>query len=175
MRGLSRRAWLSAIWPQIYAAQQHARRAATANEPAKLEVLDSQSARQIEAIAARILPAGDTPGAREAGVLYFIDRALATFDKDQRRAYRQGLRQIEAQRRKLFPGSPSFAALSEEQQDQLLRAIENTPFFNLVRRHTVLGFFGDPRWGGNRDHLGWKLIGFEDKFHFEPPFGYYDG
>jgi hypothetical protein len=28
--------------------------------------------------------------------------------------------------------------------------------------------------GGNRDEVGWKLIGFEDKFHFEPPFGYYD-
>jgi hypothetical protein len=38
-----------------------------------------------------------------------------------------------------------------------------------------MGFFGNPSYGGNRDLVGWKLIGFEDRFQFEPPFGYYDG
>jgi len=43
-----------------------------------------------------------------------------------------------------------------------------------VRTHTILGFFGHPSYGGNRDLAGWKLIGFEDRYQFEPPFGYYD-
>jgi gluconate 2-dehydrogenase gamma chain len=55
-----------------------------------------------------------------------------------------------------------------------MKAIERKPFFDLLRTHTVMGFFCDPSLGGNRDEVGWKLIGFEDKFHFEPPFGYYD-
>jgi hypothetical protein len=37
-----------------------------------------------------------------------------------------------------------------------------------------MGFLGHPSHGGNRDLAGWKLIGFEDRAAFEPPFGYYD-
>jgi hypothetical protein len=37
-----------------------------------------------------------------------------------------------------------------------------------------MGFFIDPAYGGNFNQIGWKLIGFEDKFNFKPPFGYYD-
>ncbi|MBV9087485.1 MAG: gluconate 2-dehydrogenase subunit 3 family protein, partial [Acidobacteriaceae bacterium] len=49
-----------------------------------------------------------------------------------------------------------------------------TDFFETVRIHTVLGFLSNPEHGGNHDKLGWKLIGFEDTFVYEPPFGYYD-
>ena len=61
-----------------------------------------------------------------------------------------------------------------EAQVRLLQAIEKTEFFELVRTHSILGFFGNPSYGGNRELAGWKLIGFEDRFQFEPPFGYYD-
>jgi len=37
-----------------------------------------------------------------------------------------------------------------------------------------MGFLASPAWGGNRDKVGWKLIGFEDAGAFQPPFGYYD-
>jgi gluconate 2-dehydrogenase gamma chain len=140
----------------------------------RFQVLHPTAAREIEAICARILPTGDSPGAREAGVIYFIDRALATFDRDKRAAYRQGLRQVQAQRKKLFPTSSSIADLTTEQQDQLLRAVENTDFFRLVRTHTIMAFLSHPSYGGNRGQVGWKLIGFEDKHLFQPPFGYYD-
>jgi len=33
-------------------------------------------------------------------------------------------------------------------------------FFNLLLAHTIAGFFADPVYGGNRDMVGWKLIGF---------------
>lgn len=176
---ISRRAWLAALAPQILAAQQHAHQAAQAGNAAgplatALQVLDPAAAREIEALAARIIPTDDTPGAREAGVIYFIDRALATFARDKRTAYRNGLRQVQARRKELFPASTSIAALAAEQQDQLLGAIEKTGFFDLLRTHTVLGFFGPPGYGGNRNQVGWKLIGFEDRASFQPPFGYYD-
>jgi gluconate 2-dehydrogenase gamma chain len=38
----------------------------------------------------------------------------------------------------------------------------------------MYGFLGNPSYGGNRDRIGWKLIGFEDRMAYQPPFGYYD-
>ena len=174
---ISRRQWL-ALTPlsaAVLAAQQHAHDVMRASKPATLSVLSEAEAREIEALAAQIIPADSTPGAREAGVIYFIDRALATFDADKRTLYTEGLRQAQDKRRELFPASQSITALQPDEQIRLLHAIEDTDFFERLRIHAVMGFFGDPSYGGNRDQVGWKLIGFEGTHHFEPPFGYYDG
>jgi gluconate 2-dehydrogenase gamma chain len=173
---ITRRHWLlaSPFAAAILAAQEHAHQAARSAQPPPLAVLHPAEATEIEAIAAQIIPSDETPGAREAGVIYFIDRALATFDHDQHPVYVEGLQDLAARRAQLFPVSPSFAALSSADQIRVLQTIEGTDFFDVVRTHTILGFFGDPSYGGNRDQIGWKLIGFENKFHFEPPFGYYD-
>jgi gluconate 2-dehydrogenase gamma chain len=159
----------------VLAAQQHAHDVMRAAKPAALSVLSAAEAREIEALAAQIIPTDTSPGAREAGVIFFIDRALATFDADKRALYTEGLRQAQDKRRELFPASHTIAALQPDEQIRLLHAIENTGFFDLLRTHTSMGFFGNPSYGGNRDQAGWKLIGFEDKHQFEPPFGYYDG
>jgi gluconate 2-dehydrogenase gamma chain len=173
---ISRRQWLAAspLAAAILAAQEHAHQAARSSTPPAFSVLSAEEAKEIEAIAAQIIPTDETPGAREAGVIYFIDRALATFDQDKRVLYVAGLKDLEGKRAALFPGSHSIAGLEPAEQIRLLQAIETTDFFDLIRTHTVLGFFGDPSYGGNRDRIGWKLIGFEDRFQFEPPFGYYD-
>ena len=146
-----------------------------ASKPAALSVLSEAEAREVETLAAQIIPTDGTPGAREAGVIYFIDRALATFDADKRALYTEGIRQAQDKRRELFPASQSIAALQPDEQIRLLHAIEHADFFELLRTHTIMGFFGNPSYGGNRNKAGWKLIGFEDKHQFEPPFGYYDG
>ena len=166
----NRREWLIgslsvAFWADVAEAQQKA----------KLTVLDPAAASEIEAIAAQILPSDDGPGAREAGVIYFIDRALATFDSDQREAYCKGMAEFQQARERMFPGSTSIAALHPEQQIALLRSLETTAFFDLLRTHTVLGFLGNPSNGGNRGRAGWKHIGFEHRMAWAPPFGYYDG
>ncbi len=173
---ISRRRWLalSPLSAAVLAAQQHAHDVVRAAKPATLSVLSEDEAREIEALAGQIIPSDGTPGAREAGVIYFIDRALATFDADKRAVYSEGLRQAQDKRRELFPASQSIAALQPDKQIRLLHSIENTGFFELLRTHTIMGFLGNPSYGGNRELTGWKLIGFEDRFHFEPPFGYYD-
>jgi len=71
------------------------------------------------------------------------------------------------------PGAP-FASLTAAQQDDLLREIEKTPFFQAVWFDTIVGTFGLPTWGGNRDYAGWHLLGFEHQPSYQPPFGYYD-
>jgi hypothetical protein len=68
----------------------------------------------------------------------------------------------------------SFAALASEQQIEYLKTVDRTPFFETTRLLTLLGMFTMPKYGGNRDGLGWKLIGFEIQHAFQPPFGFYD-
>ncbi len=159
--------------PGVAEALQHAHDSAKAVS-AHIEYLNPADAADIEAMAGEIIPSSDSPGAKEAGVIYFIDRALATFDKDKRDLYREGLAAARARRSAMFPESSSIAALSTKQRITLLESIEKTPFFSTLREHTIIAFFADPQWGGNRGKVGWKLIGFEDKFAFQPPFGYYD-
>jgi hypothetical protein len=125
-------------------------------------------------MAAQIIPTDETPGAREAHCVYFIDRALSTFARDNQPAYTQGLQELQAKTRQLYPNAEKFSALTSEQQIKTLTAIEKTPFFNLVRTHTVIGFLSRPVHGGNYDKIGWKLIGYDDSLNHKPPFGYYD-
>jgi gluconate 2-dehydrogenase gamma chain len=175
----TRRFWLSqcvgiAALADIAAAQQHAHEAVQSSTPPAFQALDRATAAEIDAITSQIIPSADGPGAHEAGVIYFIDRALATFDAELREAYREGMAEMQQKRKEMFPSSTSIAALANEQQIQLIHAIEGTEFFELLRTHTMYGFLGNPSYGGNRDHVGWKLIGFDDRMAFQPPFGYYD-
>ena len=160
--------------PGLAEALQHAHEAVKTASPAHLEYFTAADAAEIEALAGEIIPGGDTPGAKEAGAIYFIDRALGTFDRDKRDLYAAGLAAAQAQRRKLFPGSTSLAALTPAQRIKVLEAIEKTEFFEALREHTIISFLADPAWGGNRGKAGWKLIGFDDQWAFQPPFGYYD-
>jgi gluconate 2-dehydrogenase gamma chain len=168
---LSRRDWFAAsmaLWPEIAAAQAYAQSAR------KFEYLDAQTAVEVEALVETILPSDETPGAREAGVVYFIDRALLTFNKDQQDTYREGLKDFQAKRTALFPTSQSISQLTAQQRIELLQAMEQSEFFRLLRFHTLAGFLGDPSYGGNRDGVGWILIGFEHSMVNQPPFGFYD-
>jgi len=179
MTRLTRRDWILgtvgvAAWPAIASAQQHAHQAAAASSTA-FEYFDAASARVVAAIAARIIPSDDGPGATEAGAVYFIDRALHTFAADQQTAYREGLADLTQRREKSFPSSTSFSGLTVAQQVQLLHSIEDTDFFSMLRQHTVLAWLGSPEYGGNQAGVGWKYIGFDDRGAFQPPFGYYDG
>ena len=174
----TRRDWIlgslgSTAWAAIAAAQEHAQKAVEQGG-AGFEFFNTSAAADVAAIAAQILPSDDGPGAKEAGVIFFIDRALIMFDIDKQETYRIGLSGLNERRKTMFPGSESFAALPNPQQIELLRTIEKSDFFELMRVHTLLGFLGSPSYGGNRGTVGWKYIGFEDRMVWEPPFGYYD-
>jgi gluconate 2-dehydrogenase gamma chain len=175
----TRRVWLSqcagiAALAEVAAAQQHAHEAAQSSSPQPFRALDPAMAAEIEAITSQIIPSTDGPGAHEAGVIYFIDRALSTFDAHLREAYRMGMAEVQQKRTEMFAGSASIAALTSDQQIQLLRSMEDTEFFELLRTHTMYGLLGNPSYGGNRDRVGWKLIGFDNRMAYQPPFGYYD-
>jgi gluconate 2-dehydrogenase gamma chain len=141
----------------------------------KFSILTPEQGEAIAAMTSRILPSVDgRPGAREAGAVYFIDRSLATFNKGQRQLYADGVTDLNTRAVTTWGASPGFASLTEMQQGTLLRAIENTPFFQAALFDTIVGTFALPSWGGNRDYAGWHLLNLTHRPVFEPPFGFYD-
>ena len=162
-------AWIAANWPAAAKAAEMAR----ANGGG-FTYFTPQQAGEIDAISAQIIPTTDTPGAREAQVVYFIDLALVSFAADEQPTYQRGFEELQAKVMAMFPSAASIAALTSDQQIQLLTAIEDTPFFRAVRSHTVMGMFSSPQHGGNFNKAGWKLIGFDDSLNFKAPFGAYD-
>jgi gluconate 2-dehydrogenase gamma chain len=180
--GLSRRRMLlycsqAMMWNALAAsrpASQHHDHEAGAPTPEALQFFTPEEAADIESICAQIIPSDDMPGAREAGVIHFIDRALASFDREKQSIYHGGLEKLRIYISAASPGARRMEDLSNDQQIKLLSEIEHSEFFETLRIHTVMGFFGNPTYGGNQDQAGWKLIGFEDKFVFQPPFGHYD-
>jgi gluconate 2-dehydrogenase gamma chain len=140
-------------------------------------VLTPAQLRDLEAITALILPTDDTPGAREARVVEFIDRGLGSFAADQRPLFDAGLADLNARAARRVAGAAGFAALGSGDATALLQQldVERAPFFEAVRAATITGFLANPEYGGNADKVGWKMIGFEDRFVWSAPFGWYDG
>jgi hypothetical protein len=101
-------------------------------------------------------------------VAQVADNPLATDlpDVDLRRKYREGLAQIDARSLSMF-GMP-FVELNAAEQDQVLTAADSA-FHNLVTGHAIEGFLCAPEYGGNRDRLGWQLVGFDGD---SQPLGY---
>ena len=171
----------------------------------------------IEAAMARIIPTDDTPGAREAGCIDFLDRYLSglsyIFAKPDgsdfeilvgksadawrqridmmRTRYVEGVHDLD--RRARARQGRDFVDLAPEAQDGILHDLEqgvtdepttlapahslagpvsaepalqqtltevDLDFFPLLVTHTRQGFYADPIYGGNKDQVGWKVIGF---------------
>ena len=180
--------WLSSRWPALRAAARHARESTQSPAP-KLEFFTAEEAAEIDAITSRIIPTDDTPGAHEAGVVYFIDRALTTFFASSQETYRQGFPEFVTRAKAIFPALQKFSAATPEQLDEILHSFdEDRPsqsrpygataaaknFFETLRWHTITAFLLDPDAGGDPHGIGWKLIGREREHIFQPPFGYYD-
>ena len=156
-------AWLAANWPAEVAAAEKAQAMGS------FTYFTREQAGEIDAMAAQIYPTTDTPGAREAQVIYFIDLALVTFAQDKQDIYAKGLADLSAK-----TGGKRFGSLSSSDQIALLTSIEKTPFFKTVRDHTIMGMFAAPQHGGNYKKVGWTQIGFDDSLNFRAPFGAYD-
>lgn len=168
--------WLAAHWPDIARAARHAHAAAAIPDasPDRLEHLSAVDARDVAALAAQIIPTTATAGAREAGVVYFIDRALGTFHAGHAEEFAVGIGQFAQVVRARHGASTRFADLPADLQLDLAQAAAGTPFFEAMRTLTILGFLASPAYGGNRGGVGWKAVGFTDEHAFKPPFGHYD-
>jgi gluconate 2-dehydrogenase gamma chain len=127
-------------------------------------VLKESEAATLAAICDQIIPADDFPGASQAGVLTYIDLQLAGPYRRHRKAYREGVKQANGLSRSRL--GVDLAHASGQQQLEIVSALEqqNKTFFDLVRAHTMQGYYGTPRHGGNRDAVSWHMLGLD-----EPP------
>lgn len=119
--------------------------------------LSFDEARTLTAICDRIIPADEYPGAAWAGVVRYIDRQLTGHFSEHQQAYREGIAEINRR------AGGRFESLEIAKQDDLLRSIEKDeklgPFFSLAIAHTIQGFYGSPRHGGNHDWISWQMLG----------------
>lgn len=161
--------------------------------PYAYNYLTGAEARFLDAAVERLIPTDELgPGAKDAGVTYYIDQQLRGMWGTHGRQYRsgpwhEGTPQQGFQSR-LTPQEiyrvgiheineycnqthgKNFEFLATDLQDQVLHALEeggvplpslsSKLFFDILWRNTEEGFFADPIYGGNRDKIGWKLLGF---------------
>ena len=132
--------------------------------------LNDDDAATVAAFAERLMPGTPgAPGAHDAGVVNYIDLALAGAYADQQDFYRRGLAQLDAFCTKTH--NAPFRQLTGTQQDEVITALETgkasefsfptaQAFYATLRTHTMEGMFSDPVYGGNRDFAGWRLLGF---------------
>ncbi len=165
--------WLNASWSDLNAAAAHAAETAPA---APYQVLTAAEAKELDAITAQLVPTDDTPGAREAHVVRFLDRSLATWAKDQHAPMQQALEKVSAAVAARVPGGTSFASINDADQKAVLTELheKDAQAFFAIHGPTVVGMFSLPKYGGNFGKAGWKLLGFKDQFSWVPPYGYYD-
>lgn len=145
------------------------------DEAAAFENLSNAEAREIIAIAARIFPTTDTPGATEAGAVHFVDQSLGSVFIDIADDLRSQMTDFQAGIPVRYPGADRFSDLDEADQDDYLGHVEDTPFFKEMRFLTLAGVFAMSSYGGNRDNVGWTLVGMDGPPHaWLHPFGDYD-
>jgi gluconate 2-dehydrogenase gamma chain len=158
--------------PALLAACQRAEENLSSSEPT-FKTLNNIESKELRAIAARIIPTDETPGAEEAGVIYFIDAVLGDDREDEYARVRLALREIQAISAVKF-NAAYFSDMTAPQQDEVLTQVETTSFFATVRYLTIAGMFSLPEYGGNKDKIGYQLIGFNDAHAWAPPYGFYD-
>ena len=120
--------------------------------------LTGEEARTLDAICDQLIPSDQDPGAAATGAVVFIDRQLAGPYARYRRAYREGLAQAGALSRKMF-GKPLYELAGDQRLAVVTRLEKDArPFFEMVLAHTMQGFYGSPRHGGNRDYTSWRML-----------------
>lgn len=141
-------------------------------EPRLWRVLTDKEVLMLEVLTEQIIPADEDPGAREAGCVNFIDRQLAGFYREHLPTYRKGLLGLDQTSQNLY--RKDFLKLEWDQQTEVMRLLEESKavgtiwqdvssrdFFRLIRDHTMQGFYGSPRHGGNRDYISYRMLGLD--------------
>jgi len=164
--------WLWLNLPALATISACARGSAQREDP--FVTFTPDEGRAFRAFAARIIPSGDgVPGAEEAGVAWFADKALAAGPMaGMLEPLRAGLPDLDT--RAQAAHGVAFANATPEQQDAIIGQITDTPLFGIGRTLVIFGMFADPTYGGNRDHAGFKLVQMDHQPSYQPPFGYYD-
>lgn len=128
-----------------------------------------EEAQCIIAVCEQIIPKDQSPGATDAGVIYYIDRQLSGVFHYNQETYRNGIKNLQEYCNKKY--GKLFGNLIPDDQNKLLKMLElnqlskaewsqgqSSDFFNLILSHTMQGFYGSPIHGGNKDYMSFEML-----------------
>lgn len=140
-------------------------------EEASWRFFTKDEAACVVALCEQIIP-GDEKygGATDAGVIFYIDRQLTGYFKDDASVYRENLEKLQAYCSSEF--GKRFQDLPPDKQIDIMKMMERNKidpgiwdkpsgFFQLIRSHTMQGFYGSPIHGGNKDYMSFDMLGLE--------------
>jgi len=142
------------------------------NKISQWRYLDEVEIGLLDAIVEQIIPTDDFPGGKWANVSNFIDKQLNTYYRKHQVAYREGLAAFEKTVIQLK--GKKFEELPFAEQKTMLEKMEagefsgdywkdHSPadFFDMVRQHSLQGFYGSPVHGGNRGYISYHMLGLD--------------
>ena len=142
------------------------------NKISRWRYLDEEEITLLDAIVEQIIPTDDFPGGRWANVSNFIDKQLDTYYRKHQLAYREGLAAFE--KTVIQMKGKKFEELPLAEQTAILEKMEagefsgdywkNNPpanFFDMIRQHSLQGFYGSPVHGGNREYISYQMLGLD--------------
>ena len=142
------------------------------NKISQWRYLDEEEITLLDAIVEQIIPTDDFPGGKWANVSNFIDKQLSTYYRKHQLAYREGLSAFE--KTVIQMKGKKFEELRFAEQTAILEKMEAgefsgdywkdhppADFFNMVRQHSLQGFYGSPLHGGNREYISYHMLGLD--------------
>ena len=142
------------------------------NKISRWRYLNEEEITLLDAIVEQIIPTDDFPGGKWANVSNFIDKQLDTYYRKHQLAYREGLAafektviQMKAKKFEELPFAEQTAILEKMEAGEFSGDywINHSPanFFNMVREHSLQGFYGSPVHGGNRGYISYQMLGLD--------------
>jgi gluconate 2-dehydrogenase gamma chain len=142
------------------------------NKISRWRYLNEEEITLLDAIVEQIIPTDDFPGGKWANVSNFIDKQLDTYYRKHQPAYREGLAAFEKTVNQMT--GKKFEELLFDEQTSILEKMETgefqgdywkdhpaASFFDMVRQHTLQGFYGSPLHGGNREYISYRMLGLD--------------
>jgi gluconate 2-dehydrogenase gamma chain len=142
------------------------------NKISQWRYLNEKEIGLLDAIVEQIIPTDDFPGARWANVSNFIDKQLDTYYRRYRLEYREGLAafektviQMKGKKFEEMPFGEQIAMLEKMQAGEFPGDYwkDHSPadLFDMIRQHSLQGFYGSPVHGGNRGFISYRMLGLD--------------
>jgi gluconate 2-dehydrogenase gamma chain len=142
------------------------------NKISQWRYLNEEEIGLLDAIVEQIIPADDFPGGRWANVSNFIDKQLDTYYMKLQIAYREGLAAFE--KTVIQMKGKKFEELPFREQTAMIEKMEEgefpgdywkdhspADFFDMIKQHSLQGFYGSPVHGGNRGFISYHMLGLD--------------
>jgi gluconate 2-dehydrogenase gamma chain len=142
------------------------------NKISRWRYLQEEEINLLDAIVEQIIPTDDFPGGKWANVSNFIDRQLDTYYRKHQPAYREGLSafektviQMKGKKFEELPFADQTAILEKMNKGEFTgdywKDHSAADFFDMVRQHSLQGFYGSPVHGGNREYISYRMLGLD--------------